>query len=233
MYGMLTSSPTFTPTVSGVLEFKVVVSDGQATSEDMVTVTVESINRVPIADAGEPQTLTLPMTLGGKVTLDGSSSSDPDGDTLSFIWSQLSGPGVSLTGANTVNPSFTPSAAGTYVFELKASDGKDMSTADTVTITVQNIQTAISLSSPQNGSQISSAPTLKWSGVNVNSYSLYMALNGKTYVKMYSGSSTSYSVHSILWYWFIPKRTTVSWYVQGQSSDSQQINSSVFTFKKS
>jgi len=233
MYGMLTSKPTFTPTVSGVLEFKVVVSDGQAASEDMVTVTVESINRVPVAEAGEAQTLTLPMTFGGKIILDGSLSSDPDGDTLTFIWSQLSGPGVSLTGANTVNPSFTPTVAGTYVFELKASDGKDMSTADTVTITVQNIQTVINLSSPQNGSQISSAPTLKWSGVNVNSYSLYMALNGKTYVKMYSGSSTSYSVHSILWYWFIPKRTTVSWYVQGQDSSAQQITSSVFTFKKS
>ena len=83
---------------------------------------------------------------------------------------------------------------------------KDTSLADTVIITAQSIQARISLAAPLNGSQISSTPSLKWSGANITSYGLYMALDGKNYIKMYSGSSTSYTIHSVLWYWFIPKR---------------------------
>ncbi|HEY9160374.1 MAG TPA: PKD domain-containing protein [Desulfomonilia bacterium] len=231
MTGANTARMTFTPTVSGVLEFKVTVSDGQAKAEDTVKVTVESVNHVPVADAGEPQTVNLTPTLGLKVTLDGRGSWDADGNTLSYIWSQISGPSVSLSGANTATPSFTPGTAGTYVFELKVYDGKDTSLADTVTITVQNIQTSIKLTAPLNGAQISSAPTLKWTGANMTGYGVYIALDGKNYVMMYSGSSTSYTIHSVLWYWFIPKNTMINWYVVGQSGSSQA-KSTVFTFKK-
>ena len=231
MTGANTARMTFTPTVSGVLEFKVIVSDGQAQAEDTVKVTVESVNHVPLAEAGNPQTINLTPTLGLKVTLDGSNSSDLDGNTLSYIWSQISGPSVSLTGSNTATPSFTPGTAGTYIFELKVYDGKDTSLADTVIITAQSIQARISLAAPLNGSQISSTPSLKWSGANITSYGLYMALDGKNYIKMYSGSSTSYTIHSVLWYWFIPKKTTVSWYVTGQMN-SNQVTSTVYTFKK-
>ncbi len=231
MTGANTAKVTFTPTVSGVLEFKVTVSDGQAQAEDTVKVTVESVNHVPVADAGDPQTINLTPTLGLKVTLDGRGSSDADGNTLSYIWSQISGPSVSLSGANTATPSFTPGTAGTYIFELKVYDGKDTSLADTVTVTVQGIQAGINLTAPLNGAQISSAPTLRWNGTNMTGYGVYMALDGKNYVKMYSGSSTSYTIHSVLWYWFIPRKTTVSWYVVGQTSSSQ-VSSTVYTFKK-
>jgi hypothetical protein len=233
---------TFTPTVSGVLEFKVTISDGQAQAEDTVKVTVDSVtddgasiddvNHVPVAEAGDPQTITLTPTLSlMKVTLNGSSSSDPDVNPLSYIWSQISGPGVSLTGSNTARPWFSPATSGTYVFELKVYDGKDTSLADTVTVTVQNMQTSITLSAPLNGSQTSDIPTLKWSGANITGYTLYMALDGRNYTKMYSGSSTSYTLHSVLWYWFIPSRTTISWYVIGQMN-ANQVKSSVYTFKK-
>jgi hypothetical protein len=231
MTGANTARMAFTPTVSGVLEFKVTVSDGQAQAEDTVKVTVESVNHVPVADAGDPQTINLTPTLGLKVTLDGRGSLDADGNTLSYIWSQISGPSVSLSGANTATPSFTPGTAGTYVFELKVYDGKDTSLADTVTVTVQSIQSSIRLTSPLNGAQISSAPTLKWTGTNMTGYGVYMALDGKNYVMMYSGNSTLYSIHSVLWYWFIPRKTTVSWYVVGQTGSSQ-VSSIVYTFKK-
>ena len=64
MTGANTARMTFTPTVSGVLEFKVIVSDGQAQAEDTVKVTVESVNHVPLAEAGNPQTINLTPTLG-------------------------------------------------------------------------------------------------------------------------------------------------------------------------
>ena len=242
MAGANAAHPTFTPTVSGVLEFKVTVSDGQAQAEDTIKVTVDSVpvvvvppdivNHVPVAEAGSPQTITLTQTLSLlKVSLDGSGSSDLDGNALSYIWSQISGPSVSLTGSNTAKPSFTPGIAGTYIFELKVYDGKDTSPADTVTVTVQNMQASITLTAPLNGSLISSNPTLKWSRANMADYTLYMALDGINYTKMYSGRSISYIVPSQLWYWFIPKRTTVSWYVIGQTS-STQVKSNVYTFKK-
>jgi MYXO-CTERM domain-containing protein len=41
------------------------------------------------------------------VTLNGSASNDPDGDALSFEWSQTSGPPVSLGNANTSRATFT------------------------------------------------------------------------------------------------------------------------------
>ena len=232
MTGVNSAQATFTPTVSGVLEFKVIVSDGQAQAEDTIKVTVESLNSVPVAEAGDMQTVALTPTLGQRITLDGRNSLDPDGDTLSYIWSQLSGPSISLTGSNTPTPSFAPGAAGTYVFELKVYDGKDTSLADTVAVTVQSMQTNITLTAPLNGSQVSSNPTMKWSGVNMTGYTLYLALDGKNYTKMYSGNWTSYIVHSAHWYWFIPKKTTISWYVIGQK-DHIQTKSSVYTFIKS
>jgi hypothetical protein len=41
------------------------------------------------------------------VTLNGSASNDPDGDALSFEWSQTSGPQVALSNANTSSATFT------------------------------------------------------------------------------------------------------------------------------
>jgi len=49
-------------------------------------------NSTPVANAGPNQT----GTISGTVTLDGSASYDPDGDQLTYQWTQLSGPAVSL-----------------------------------------------------------------------------------------------------------------------------------------
>lgn len=128
-----TDCTSFTPTTSGVLEFKVKVFDGEATDEDCIMVTVDDANYVPVADAGED----IVVSLDQEVTLDGRNSYDPDGDELSFIWSQIEGTRVSLSYPNTEIPSFLPPEKGVYVFELRVYDGANTSKPDRVGVTVQ------------------------------------------------------------------------------------------------
>lgn len=93
-------------------------------------------NSAPIADAGTA----LTVAEGNTTELDGSNSYDPDGDSLSYSWTQTGGPAVTLHDAQTPNPRFTaPSvdANTTLTFELTVSDGK-ATDSDTVTVSVIN-----------------------------------------------------------------------------------------------
>jgi hypothetical protein len=103
-----------------------------ADSEE-VKILVNNVNRAPIADAGSDQ---LNIDVGTLVTLDGSGSYDPDGDSISYEWIQISGPFVSFLDSTVVNPTFTPVFTGDYLFQLIASDGLLFSQPDTVLINV-------------------------------------------------------------------------------------------------
>ncbi|MEN8950805.1 PKD domain-containing protein [Planktotalea arctica] len=92
----------------------------------------------PVAEAGLPQT----VASGATVTLDGTGSSDLNGDDLTYTWTQTSGAAVSLSSATTSRPTFTAPALAkgdadvSLEFQLIVNDGTANSTADTVTITV-------------------------------------------------------------------------------------------------
>ncbi len=90
-------------------------------------------NSAPVANAGADQT--PPVT--DIVTLDGSGSSDVDGDLLTYSWSFSSKPALSsatLTGSTMMNPSFMVDVSGTYVVQLIVNDGTVDSAPDTVVI---------------------------------------------------------------------------------------------------
>ena len=79
------------------------------------------------------------------------SGSDPEGDPVSYSWSQTGGsPNVSLTGSTTATPSFTaPSVTSevTLTFRLLVTAGFD-SAADTVDVTVRAPTPSLSIDSP-------------------------------------------------------------------------------------
>ena len=122
--------PSFVPDVAGEWEIKLTVSDGLLTAEDTVLVTV---NTPPTANAGADQT----VTVGDTVTLDGTASSDADGDSVDFTWAFVSGPEtITFTDATQPTQTFVAGMEGAYVFELSVADADAVST-DTVTITAQ------------------------------------------------------------------------------------------------
>jgi len=92
-----------------------------------------SVNNPPTADAGPDQM----VASGATVNLDGTGSSDPDSDPLTYSWTQIGGPAVTLTGADTAMPSFTaPTGPTTLVFDLEVCDGEPLCDTDTVAVTV-------------------------------------------------------------------------------------------------
>ncbi|MEK6476867.1 PKD domain-containing protein [Catalinimonas sp. 4WD22] len=86
----------------------------------------------PIADAGDD----IEVTVGSAAALDGSGSSDPDGDALSYSWSisqRPDGSNASLS-ATSAQTTFTPDVVGTYQLQLSVSDGVYDPVTDLVTV---------------------------------------------------------------------------------------------------
>ncbi|HUU96143.1 MAG TPA: PKD domain-containing protein [Phycisphaerae bacterium] len=130
-----TATPSFTAGATAeTLTFQVTVTDAcAAIATDTVNVTVTAGNQAPVADAGPDQTVAASAT----VNLNGSGSSDPNGDPLTYAWTQTVGTAVVLTNADTATPSFTAGAtAETLTFQLLVDDGQGATDTDTVNVTV-------------------------------------------------------------------------------------------------
>ena len=129
-----TTMPTFRADVPGVYTVALTVSDGSLTSAaDQVTITVATGNLPPVANAGPDQT----VTTGQLVTLNGTGSTDPNGDALTYGWclkGRPVGSTATLSGANTARPTFTPDVAGSYVLCLTVNDGQAGSASDSIVV---------------------------------------------------------------------------------------------------
>ena len=119
-------------------QFHYRVHDGTADSEvATVTIAVGAVNDAPTADAGTDQIVAEEAA----VQLSGSGT-DPEGEVLTYQWSQVSGSTVALSEATSTVPAFTAptqlTADATLVFELVVTDASGaVSAPDAVTITVE------------------------------------------------------------------------------------------------
>lgn len=109
-------------------------SGGDAGSSATPQQTNTNVNNKPIANSGSDQN----KTTNSVVNLDGSGSSDPDGDQISYDWTFVSipnGSSVTLNDSTLPNPQFTPTIDGDYILSLVVSDSIENSDADTTLIT--------------------------------------------------------------------------------------------------
>lgn len=107
-------------------------------------------NRPPTADAGADQT----AYVGATATLDGSGSSDPDGDALAYAWTLAQRPAGSLAvlaAPASLHPTLGLDKPGSYVARLLVNDGQADSTPAQVTISTLNSKPVADAGRAQSG----------------------------------------------------------------------------------
>ncbi|MCS7026602.1 MAG: OmpA family protein [Bryobacteraceae bacterium] len=145
---------------------------------------VRTGNEAPVADAGPDQLGVQP----GPVTLDGSGSFDPEGDPITFQWTQIAGPAVSIAGATTARATFTAVEGQSYGFRLTVTDDKGASSVARVNVTVSRTPPVRILRFVASPQQIRSGETstLSWAVENAEE----VVIDGIGRVNPASGSST-------------------------------------------
>ena len=99
------------------------------------TVYEQGTNLPPYADAGYDQFLLYPNNTS---QLNASNSYDPEGNPVTFVWSQKEGPSIAIfNNKNIAQPTISGLIIGTYVFEVAVSDGVKTSTRE-VSVVVDN-----------------------------------------------------------------------------------------------
>ncbi|WP_343702997.1 PKD domain-containing protein [Chitinophaga sp.] len=151
-------------TKAGTYVFMLTVKDNSgATASSNVTVTViAATNTPPLANAGADVNITLPAS---SAQLDGSASSDADGNIVSYAWAKISGPAATIGQPAAAGTSVTGLTEGVYVFELTVKDNQGATGTDRVTVTVHkadvpnkppvaNAGADITISQPANATQL-------------------------------------------------------------------------------
>ena len=104
--------------------------------QQLAQITDAPTNTAPTANAGPD----LVGYVNRMVFVDGSASSDPQGERLRYTWTEDAGDTTTgtITGVHASKAAFVASAAGTYHLNLVVNDGRTDSAVDQVTITINS-----------------------------------------------------------------------------------------------
>jgi Secretion system C-terminal sorting domain len=209
----IASASSLSPIVSGmtkagsyIFTLKATDSKGETTSGS-VTVTVDpaatTVKTPPNVYAGANQTVVLPATTA---TLTGTASGNGGATIASSFWELISGPSwVKFTNEWAISTGITGLEAGTYVFELSATDNNGLTSTSYITIVVTASKTAaatapptVSAGSGQSITLPTSSATLKGTasgndGATIETVSWKQA-SGPASVDVSSPSSTTTAV---------------------------------------
>lgn len=125
------------PNVSGlqagqyVLQLTVTDNLGGTATDNMQITVNAAVNQPPVARAGQDREVS-----GTSVFLDGSLSSDPDGNIVAYSWSKINGPAATIATPTTAGTNVTGLTPGTYTFRLIVTDNGGSASSDDVVITV-------------------------------------------------------------------------------------------------
>ena len=131
---------------NGVLEPGEQCDDGNTVNGDGCSATCQTENRPPVAEAGPDQVVFAGGNCSADVTLNGTGSTDPDGDPLTYVWTG------SFGSVNGTTPTVSLSS-GPHNIILTVSDGKGGSASDTVKVTVVDNETP-RITAPQDITRI-------------------------------------------------------------------------------
>jgi hypothetical protein len=116
-------------------------SDGKLSSNtSILTVLAGNANLPPTASVGDAASTNISVTLGNSANLNGSLSSDSNGDKLSYSWAMVFKPVAStavLLGTTGPKTTFVPDLAGVYVVSLIVNDGRTNSDPVYMTVTAK------------------------------------------------------------------------------------------------
>ena len=147
-------------------------------------------NKRPTADAGADQMITQQQS---SVTLDGSQSTDADGEIVAYEWVQVSGPSMAtLTGANNAVVTVSDLTLGTYTFQLTVTDDSLATDNDYVNVYVQQeITVDFHLLTPNDNAMVTNTrrPTFTWEPVGgATKYEVYVNITRDDYDWYASGN---------------------------------------------
>ena len=131
-------NPTINGLVAGTYTFRLSVTDntGVTAYDDIIISVHAATNQLPVANAGQNQTITAPA----EAALDGTNSYDPDGVIVQYLWTLQSGnAGAVISDPYSPEPTVSGLSQGEYVFKLTVTDDDGASVSDLINITVNQV----------------------------------------------------------------------------------------------
>lgn len=194
LFGLRSPTPSFIADTTGSYIVGLVVNDGSLSSA-LSTVTITTGNTPPVAVAlATPQI----ATVNGVVQLDGSKSTDVDGNPLTYAWTlnttQAPQSMTMLSNPNSVSPTFTVDVPGSYVAQLVVNDGTIASQPATVTVTTNAVPAPTANAGSNQKVSVGSLVQLQGSGSDPEGLPLTY---GWSFVTLPPGSSASLSGKNI------------------------------------